>query len=74
MRGALAAGWIGDPDAINPLAGLSNDPHASVRACAVFALREIEDSTAAEPLAALLRMAASSASGRTQIPGGGVLR
>ncbi len=54
-RAATAAGRIGDPRAVDPLAALLRDRDSSVRAAAAFALGEIEDSSAAVPLALLLR-------------------
>ncbi len=54
-RAAVAAGRIGDPKAIDPLAALTRDRDPLVRAGAAFALGEIEDSAAAVPLALLLR-------------------
>ncbi len=54
-RAATAAGRIGDPRAVDPLAALLRDRDSSVRAAAAFALGEIEDSSAAIPLALLLR-------------------
>jgi cyclophilin family peptidyl-prolyl cis-trans isomerase/HEAT repeat protein len=55
-RVALAAGRIGDEQAVSSLAILlSNDKVPSVRAMAAFALGETEASSAAEPLLAALR-------------------
>ena len=59
-RAALAAGRIGDEDAVNALTPLlEKDADASVRAMSAFALGEIESDTAANALIAVLKNTAT---------------
>src|SRR5215217_530807 len=56
QRAALAAGRIGNEDAVNALTPvLEKDADVSVRAMAAFALGEIESETAANALMAVLK-------------------
>ncbi len=66
-RAALAAGRIGNEDAVTALTPmLEKDPDVSVRAMAAFALGEIESETAANALIAVLKNTTSPADVRAR--------
>lgn len=54
-RAALAAGRIGNEDAVGALSALMLDKDVDVRAMAAFALGEVEAASGADPLLALLK-------------------
>lgn len=55
VRAALAAGRIGNDEAVGPLSLLLKDMDAAVRAMAAFALGEIESAKGADALISILR-------------------
>ena len=54
-RAALAAGRIGNEDAVGALSALLQDKDVDVRAMAAFALGEVEAASGADPLLAVLK-------------------
>jgi cyclophilin family peptidyl-prolyl cis-trans isomerase/HEAT repeat protein len=65
-RAALAAGRIGNEDAVGPLSGLLQDKDAEVRAMAAFALGEVEAASGAAPLLPILKNANEPAAVRAR--------
>ena len=59
-RAALAAGRIGNEDAVSSLAGLLQDADTDVRAMAAFAIGEVEAASGADSLLAVLKNANES--------------
>jgi cyclophilin family peptidyl-prolyl cis-trans isomerase/HEAT repeat protein len=67
VQAALAAGRIGDPDAVELLVPALTDSVVAVQAAAAFALGLLKDSSAVEPLLAVVRGVAPSAQGVREI-------
>lgn len=63
IQAALAAGRIGDPEALEPLVAALNDSVVSVQAAAAFALGLLKDPRAIEPLLATIRSVAPASQG-----------
>lgn len=67
LQAALAAGRIGDPDAVELLVPVLNDSVVAVQGAAAFALGLLKDVRAVDPLLAIIRSAAPAAQGLREI-------
>lgn len=67
VQAALAAGRIGDPEAVEPLAAELNDSVVAVQATAAFALGLLKDPRAVEPLLALVRSVPPASQGPREL-------
>jgi cyclophilin family peptidyl-prolyl cis-trans isomerase/HEAT repeat protein len=67
VQAALAAGRIGDADAVEPLVAALNDSVVAVQATAAFALGLLKDPRAVEPLLAIVRSVPAASQGPREL-------
>ncbi|HEY6108118.1 MAG TPA: HEAT repeat domain-containing protein [Gemmatimonadales bacterium] len=67
VQAALAAGRIGDPEAVEPLVTQLNDSVVAVQASAAFALGLLKDPRAVEPLLAIVRSVPPASQGPREL-------
>jgi cyclophilin family peptidyl-prolyl cis-trans isomerase/HEAT repeat protein len=67
VQAALAAGRIGDPEAVEPLVAGLNDSVVAVQATAAFALGLLKDPRAVEPLLAIVRSVPAASQGPREL-------
>jgi cyclophilin family peptidyl-prolyl cis-trans isomerase/HEAT repeat protein len=67
VQASLAAGRIGDPEAVEPLVAELNDSVVAVQATAAFALGLLKDPRAVEPLLAIVRSVPPASQGQREM-------